>query len=85
MTQHTIIHFPKTSSNIEHKLKLSHINDRKERVKNIILDLKPTSILDIGGIEYEKLCNNVNIKYTSVNINNPQKTGGVDITKILIQ
>ena len=60
-----IIHFPITSS----------IQDRIDRTKNIIVELQPSSVLDIGGNNYKELCHKNNIHYICIDLDTPQKTG----------
>ena len=50
-------------------------NARKKRTEKIILNLHPKSVLDIGGNEYKKFCKKMNIKYTCIDLEEPQKTG----------
>jgi len=59
------IHFPSTSDCMY----------RRKKTEDIILTLDPSSVLDIGGVEYEKVCQTKDIKYTSINIDSPQSTG----------
>lgn len=65
MDNYKIIHFPKVSS----------VSDRIERTKNIILQLNPTRILDIGGKDYKQFCSKNNIDYVCIDLDVPQKTG----------
>ena len=51
---YSVFHFKKTSS----------VSDRIEKTKLIIFNLKPTSILDIGGNDYKDFCFRNNISYT---------------------
>lgn len=67
MDDYKITHFPSTTN----------WRDRKERLKKILLNLnlKDKKILDVGGSEHLNFCNKHNIDYTSINIENAQKTG----------
>lgn len=63
MNTYKIIYFPKTSN----------IEDRIEKTKDIINDIKPNSILDIGGNNYKLFCSKNNIKYVCIDLTSPQK------------
>lgn len=60
-----IVHFPTTSD----------MSDRLRKTESVIRDLEVQSVLDIGGTDYYNLCQIKNIHYTSLNIEEPQKTG----------
>ena len=62
---HSIIHL-KTTSNWR---------DRILETKKIISKLKPSSVLDIGGVDYQSFCKSLNINYTSINLEIKQNTG----------
>ena len=62
---HSIIHFQKTSN----------WRDQIIETAKIIFKLKPSSVLDIGGVEYESFCKDLDINYTSINLERPQITG----------
>ena len=64
-TEFETVHFPTTSN----------LGDRIKRTEEIILNLNVKSVADIGGVDYFQLCRNNNINYTSLNIEEPQKTG----------
>ena len=64
-TDYQMIHFPTTSS----------LSDRINRAKEIIINLKVKSVLDIGGADYFDLCKRYEIYYKSLNIDEAQKTG----------
>ena len=68
---YNIIHFPITSE----------ISDRIAKTENIITSIKPSKILDIGGVEYRSICENNQIDYTSINLDQAQTygTGGYNI------
>jgi len=59
------VHFPTTSD----------LADRIRRTKSIIGSLSVSSVADIGGADYHDFCNDNNIHYTSLNLEEPQKTG----------
>lgn len=64
----TIIHFPITNS----------IPDRIERTKDIITSLmlsKNSKILDIGGNDYKKYCQQKNYEYIMLDLNDKLKYG----------
>ena len=65
MEKHKVIHFPRVSS----------VMDRIEKTKGIILELKPTRILDIGGNNYKDFCLKNNIQYICIDLAKPQETG----------
>jgi SAM-dependent methyltransferase len=62
---YNIIHFPVTT----------HVYDRIINTENIITNIQPSNILDIGGVEYRSICKKNNIEYTSVNLEQAQTTG----------
>jgi len=64
-TDYQIIHFPTTSS----------VADRVNKAKQIIIDLKVKSVLDVGGADYFDLCKKHEIYYKSLNIDEAQNTG----------
>ena len=68
---YNIIHFPITSE----------VSDRIAKTENIITSIKPSKILDIGGVEYRSICENHKIDYTSINLEQAQTygTGGYNI------
>jgi len=49
--------------------------DRIEKTKEIICDLNPSKVLDIGGKDYKDFCQKNNIEYTCIDLLTPQKTG----------
>jgi SAM-dependent methyltransferase len=59
------IHFPSTSD----------LADRIHRTKDIIGSLNISSVADIGGADYYNFCNDNSIRYISLNLEEPQKTG----------
>jgi hypothetical protein len=60
-----VYHFPKVNS----------VMDRIEKTKLIIDKLNVNNILDIGGKDYKKFCNDKGKSYTCIDLESPQKTG----------